>query len=377
MDQMTLKQRFTVGAIGVGQGGTSMASDFMKYIGMKSDHTLSINLSAADLTGAKFIPEQNRLLLDPNMFGAGKNRDISKPYATIKKDFIFEKVSNTLKGETNLNFVFFSTDGGTGSGLGPILTALFESDSFPKANGKPTLFIGVPILPDMNAGEDGLKNTIEALKEISAISANKVGRFILVDNNIESGINDDVKRWSSINEKVCIFLKRYLFTSYLSSVLNLDFEDRYKAISVSGCHAFATFNPSEVIPSSPFVLPEGALVKKLACEVPEGTSDAVTQLITNIGCQIDEPGMRGYYPVDTEGAIPIVHFAGFSNLAKVTEKYQNWFNQIKQKSIAQQKVDSTKGTGFDSLNENKKWVDSQSTTNTSLTAEEIFSMVSK
>lgn len=375
MEQMATTCRFKVAAGGFGQGGTSAASTFMQAINGEMKHLFSINLSEADLRGASLVPEANRILLDKNRYGAGRNREISKSYVTEKKDFIIQKVSEILNGEINVCFLFFSTAGGTGSGLGPFLTALLESDAYPKTPANPIMFFGVPLLPDQNEGELSQENTIKALKEISNISNHKAGRFILVDNNVEAATKEDTLKWKSINAEAAKFLARYLFTSYVSKSSNLDPEDRWNALKVPGCHSFCTYNPEICSPVGPFILPEGALVKRMAAEIPEGTAESLSRLSTVVGCQVDEPNMRGFYDTDTEGAWPIVHFAGFSNLNKVTERYQQWFSQIQQKSAAAAKVDATKGVGFSRVKENEKWIDSQSSTNTTSTVADLFSMV--
>lgn len=380
MEQMSeepIRSRFVPMAIGIGQGGTSAASTFLQVVGGDTKYLTSINLSDADLRGASLVPEANRILLDKNRFGAGKNRDVSKSYATEKKDFIIKKVSEIMGTEVNTILVFYSLDGGTGSGLGPYLTALFESNALPKAPGKPCLVFGVPLLPDANAGKLGLSNTIEALKEISNLSAAKVARFILVDNNSEASIKEDSARWAAVNQDIAKYLKRYMFTTYVSSCANLDFEDRYTALRVPGCHAFCTYNPSEkvCVPVGPFVLPEGARVDRMASEIPQGSAESRINLCSTIGCTVDEPNMVGYYPEDTQGAIPIVHFAGFSNLLKITERYQQWFSQIQQKALAAEKVDATKGVGFSRIEENKDWIESQSETKTNSSAEDLFNLL--
>lgn len=370
------KKRFNVGLVGVGQGGSSIAQTVAKGLGIPYTNVVAINLSDADLRAAALIPESNRILLDKNRFGAGKNRDLSKSYVLEKKDFLLEKLGEIFKDKSiNLILSFYSLDGGTGSGIGPYLTALLESDMFEKFNG--CLTFGLPLLPDQNAGKVGLENAIKALKEISNLSKSKAGRFILVDNNTSSEIKDDAARWRDINNNVCKMLKRYLFTSYTSTSSNLDFEDRYVALRVPGCHSFCTFNPNEAYPTpdSPFVLPEGARVDRMASEIPEGGSELRGKLASVIGCTIDEPNMVGYYEPDEVGAIPIVHLAGFSNLAKVTERYQGWFSEIKQRAEAAAKVDASKGAGFSSIDENDKWLESQNETRTGMSAEDLFNLL--
>lgn len=371
------KSRFKIGLVGVGQGGSSVAQSVAKGLGIDYKNVVSVNLSDADLQGTKLIPKENQILLDKNRFGAGKNREVSKSYALEKKDFLKEKLSALLGKDTGINLIYiiYSIDGGTGSGIGPYLTALMESDGFDKSNG--CITCGLPILPDQNAGKIGLENAIKALNEISNLSKGKVARFMLIDNNHSSEIKDDVVRWQNVNAEVVRMLKRYLLTSYISQTSNLDFEDRFVAMRVPGCHALCTFNPTKEFPSamSPFVLPEGARVDRMASEIPEGCSEVRGKLIANIGCNVDEPNMVGYYDPNEEGAIPIVHLAGFSNLSKITERYQGWFSEIRQRAEAAAKVDASKGTGFANISENDKWLESQSETRTTCSDEDLFNLL--
>lgn len=369
------KNRFVVGAVGCGQAGTSAAQLFMQTIGGDMKHLVSINLSPADLKGATMVAEQNRILLDKNSYGAGGNRDVAKRFAIAKKEPIAHIVSSALEG-TNINFVFFSTGGGTGSGIGPFFSALFESDAFPKTPGKPVPFFGVAMLPDASEGENKMNNTINALNEISKFSAAKAARFILVDNNTFVSVKDSESRWAQIDDEFVRMIKRYLFTSYVSSTSNLDLEDRYTSLCFPGVHSFCTFNPANPAEiTSPFILPEGALVKRMACEIPTGASAAVSQLQSIIGCTVDEPSMAGYYNSDEAGAFPIVHFAGFSNLKKVTERYQSWLQQIKQRSSMQAKVDAEVGAGFALRDANNEYIEAQSGTDTSKTADDLVNLM--
>ena len=82
--------------------------------------------------------------------------------------------------------------------------------------------------------------------------------------------------------------------------------------------------------------------------------------------------MAGYYDPGENGAMPIVHLAGYSNLSKIAERYQNRFNQIKQRAEAAAATDR-QGLGFKSIDANKSWIESQETTNRDNSAEDIFS----
>ena len=104
--QMTQKRRFNIGLIGVGQGGTSLAMTMAKVLGIDSSVISSINLSDSDLKAAALVPEQNRIPLDRDSFGAGKKRDASQGYCTSQKDYVLNKLTEiyTGKGVTIVSF---------------------------------------------------------------------------------------------------------------------------------------------------------------------------------------------------------------------------------------------------------------------------------
>lgn len=383
--QMTQKRRFNIGLIGVGQGGTSLVMTMAKVLGIDSSVISSINLSDSDLKAAALVPEQNRIPLDRDSFGAGKKRDASQGYCTSQKDYVLNKLTEIYTGKgVNVYFVCYSLDGGTGSGYGPFLTALLESNAF-SIKSRSDIVIGMPILPASNAGKDALENTISALSEISNLSQAKLARFLLVDNDylapeLDANV-DDEKRWAGVNAAVAKLIKRYMFTSYISNTSNLDMQDRWSAIITSGCHALFTYdkikrdeagNEYDYVIRSPFILPEGARVDKMACEIPSGESRVRDSLVNGIGCTVTESGMAGYYDPEENGAMPIVHLAGYSNLSKIAERYQNRFNQIKQRAEAAAATDR-QGLGFKSIDANKSWIESQETTNRDNSAEDIFS----
>lgn len=385
--QMTTKRRFNVGLIGVGQGGTSLAMTMAKTLGVDSSVLSSINLSDSDLKKAALVPEQNRIPLDRDSFGAGKQRDVSRNYAMSQKEYVLSKLTEIYTGKgVNVYFVCFSLDGGTGSGYGPFLTALLESDAF-TAKSNTDIVIGMPILPAQNAGKDALNNTISAMKEISNLSQKKLARFMLVNNEylsaeLEGKDVDDETRWASVNAAVSKMIKRYLFTSYLSNTSNLDMQDRWSALVTAGCHALFTYDKIKRDDGEydyeirgPFILPEGARVDKMACEIPSGESRVRDSLVNGIGCTVTEGGMAGYYDPSEEGATPVIHLAGYSNLSKIAERYQNRFNQIKQRSEAAAATDR-QGLGFSSINSNKSWIESQETTKRSASAQDIFNALS-
>lgn len=369
----TVRQgRFKVGIIGVGQGGTSLGVELAKSVGMNDfNKFISFNLSKSDLDSvSNFIHKENLIQLVDSSFGSGKNRNKSKGllgYEDIREKIINE-TNRVFNGECNLIFVLFSTGGGTGSGVGPILTSIIESDEIkkPSKNGKPLVF-GIPLLPDQSEGEIAQENTIEALKEMSYLCDKKVARFILVDNNKYNDIKEDVTRWQAINADVVKFLTRYLTVSYTSQFSNLDFEDRMNALAVPGCHSFCTFNPENPTSiESPFVLPEGALVKKVSSEIPVGCTGARDEVILNVGCNVEERGIVGYYPKDYASdehrAWPIVHFGGFSNLSFISESFQNRFAQIQQRSQKADMEDKSKGSGFSAIKGNNEYLNNKNST---------------
>jgi hypothetical protein len=366
---MNSNDSFTVGAIGVGQAGTNIAQTFMQVIGQDPSYLCSINLSNDDLNQATFVPPNNRCHLDKNTYGAGKKRTVSKMLAVEKIKEITEILTNIFNQKCNMIFVFFSTSGGTGSGIGPFITALLESDVM--ASVKPSRFIvmGVPLIGDLSEGQVLLTNTLSCLKEINNLVQNKRARFMPVYNQRMAEIKNDTQKWKTINDDAVRLIQRYIFINYFSKYSNLDQEDRFSLLMTPGLHSLLTFNPEDPATTiqTPFILPEGVNVQKMGIELPTDASEKRFALITVLGANVTEPNFVGLYDVIRDqnlpsSQIPIAHFAGFNNLANFVQPYQLQITRLDSLDTTGSTVNK-EGSGFDKVDENVDKIDKRNEMN--------------
>jgi hypothetical protein len=352
-----------VGAIGVGQAGTNIAQTYMQVTGGNTEFLCSINLSQDDLDQATLVPSTNRLHLDDNMRGAGKKRSVSITYASEKKNEIINFLVTKYHKACNVIFVFFSTSGGTGSGSGPFITALLESDVLADAKPNRCVIMGVPLIGDLKEGKDLLVNTQDCLDEINKMAVRKMARFLPIFNQSKVDIKDDISKWKMINDEAVRLINRYLFVRYPSKYQNLDTEDRFVLLSTPGLHSLLTFNPEDPTTiQSPFLLPNipnGVSVQRMGCELPKDYSSKRFDLIKALKANVTEPNFIGLYedaPSSIEGGIsappiPIAHFAGFNNLPSFSQLYKDQIDKLK--SIEKAGLEADKdGTGFDNVDEN-------------------------
>jgi hypothetical protein len=347
-----------ISAIGIGQGGTNLADAIATKFG--SQALGAINLSDNDLKTMKNISKDNQLHLgNGGVDGAGKQRNFSKQFFFDQQEEIRNLALKIIPG-SDVVFVCFSTAGGTGSGLGPAISAYLNSSEFERSGVKSPIVFGIAACADSNEGIKSQQNTIEALGEISNLSERKLARFMLVNNDVEGTVKEIEKKYAAINDKVASYLFRY-FTGYNQSRLGcLDHQDRVVGLSLPGVHSFCEFNAENFEDIySPFILPEGARVLGLFAEVIEGSAPAVESIKTRLGIQVDDSTI-GFFEPKTP-TFSVIHLAGFSNLRKVTERYQNIISQIQSKSIQADNNDRTNGQGFSRVGANKSWIQDQST----------------
>ena len=362
-----------VSLVGIGQGGTSLADAIATRFKAKAFG--AINLSQKDLNVANNVADNLRLNLGNGLHdGAGKDRAFSKQCFMDYKDDITKLLNDVLSVEkSDVLFICFSTSGGTGSGLGPAITAYASSSAFTVQGKKNPLVFGIAACADSHEGIRNQQNTIGALLEISKLSDAQLARFLLVNNDIEGTVEDVLKKYTSINGRVADSVYRYFNEFHTSRLGNLDQQDRLNVLKLPGVHSFATFNPADGVTDSPFILPEGARVRGVAGEIPEGSANIIDTIVTSLGIQSDDRTI-GFYE-STEKAYPIVHFGGFSNLKKVTERYQNTVSQIQARSTQADKNDKTIGAGFTRVTENNSWMEDQYATKKAGSAEDIFSLL--
>ncbi|MDQ0201441.1 FtsZ/tubulin family protein [Neobacillus ginsengisoli] len=157
----------SIGILGVGQAGGNIA-EIATTMGFQ---TALINTNQRD--GVVNTRVEKKYFV-PGLNGAGQDRSIG--IKAVQDNFreIIDFVKKSYKN-IKLLLVAFSTDGGTGSGMSPILMDLLL-DQLPGIN------VGaIAILPERNVLAGNRINTAECIEEISKIDG--ISSVFLVDND--------------------------------------------------------------------------------------------------------------------------------------------------------------------------------------------------
>ena len=144
--------KIKVGFVGIGQAGSNVA-EIAELYGYR---TAVCNTSPEDLDAIQLI--KNKVLLGTNG-GAGKDRKMAKKDAKLNYDQIVNLIKDKFDGIDMIYFVF-STGGGTGSGMSPMMIDVVRQLIPDKKFGC------VAILPTKTESIVSQINTINCLKEI-------------------------------------------------------------------------------------------------------------------------------------------------------------------------------------------------------------------
>lgn len=173
----------SIGILGIGQAGGNIA-EAASSMGFQ---TALINTNQRDgLVNAKV----ERKYFVPGYSGAGQDRSIGLKAVHQNYNEMIDFVKRSFKN-IRLLLVAFSTDGGTGSGMSPLLIDLLL-DQLPGVN------VGaIAIVPERNVLAGNRINTAECVEEISKIDG--ISSVFLVDN-------DQVRKSNPQSSKQQIYL---------------------------------------------------------------------------------------------------------------------------------------------------------------------------
>jgi len=185
------------GFLGVGQAGGNIANHAAK-IGYRS---IAINYSQRDLESLDQIDQKLKLV---GSEGVGKKRDDAIKLMSHNIEMIQEFVINNFSTPAvEVIVVPFSTGGGTGSGVGPLLTD-FLSSIMPNK-----VIVACPILPDYS---ESMISQYNALKTSEELSGQDVAVFP-IDNQKARKHYGKHQLYQTMNEKVVsLFDRMYEYT---------------------------------------------------------------------------------------------------------------------------------------------------------------------
>lgn len=153
----------SIGFLGIGQAGSNITLGFER-LGYK---TAYLNTSKEDLESLKYAKHKIHIRGGE---GASKNRKAVLKLAAESIDDILSDITSILTQEYIM--IIFSTGGGTGSGLGPVIASYLSS-----INRK---VIIAAILPDNNESPRTCENAYNTCVDISELQ--NIGSVFLLDN---------------------------------------------------------------------------------------------------------------------------------------------------------------------------------------------------
>lgn len=377
---MLEKLKGTVSIIGAGLGGTNIAIELQKNLGEMVGKISIMNVSSQDKPNLNSNQIGSIDFPEYTDEGTGKNRDTSKGLimdAVSGETETKKQLTEMILPTTKLVLICYSVGGGFGSGVGPALVTIYKSKILPlnsilKGRERNLVVIGVPILPSMNSGTRSLLNTIYNLKETKKIVDNNLGSFFMIDNNTElqTSYTDGLNK---INSNVGRLFKRYLSEYGSYQYGNLDFSDRLRSLSYSGCHAFMDLNKTDdgrLVKRSPFFIPGNTRIKNISYEI-DNSMEEMTGKIENFNGLVFGDVNRGFFDKKTnENLTSIIHLAGYTNVSKLVERYEVRYDEIQNKNEDLVDNDDKTAHGFENISAKEEWISKQNQVSASIDSEQ-------
>lgn len=143
--------------LGIGQGGSNIADEAAK----RGFYSAAINFSGKDLDSLEFINKKLKLI---GSEGVGKSRNhainLMEHNWDIAINFVKENFSHP---SIEIIFVPFSTGGGSGSGISPVLLNMLIEEMQDK------VFVAMPIIPDKTESYISQQNSLETFEDLTQI----------------------------------------------------------------------------------------------------------------------------------------------------------------------------------------------------------------
>lgn len=160
--------RNSIGFIAIGQAGGNIGMLFEKH----GYNVLFINTSEEDLST---LNNSNFKYHIKGGEGCNKDRNKAKDLIISNYDELYQEIIGKMKEE--FIFVIFSSGGGTGSGVSPMLIDLLSQNLKDRSIG------AITILPSETEALKAHMNSYECLKELADIE--NIGSTFVLDNNKE------------------------------------------------------------------------------------------------------------------------------------------------------------------------------------------------
>jgi cell division GTPase FtsZ len=216
-----------IGILGIGQAGGNIA----EVAANKGFPTAVINTNEQDTTYQESV---ERRYLVAGLKGAGQNRQVGIQVVTEQWQQMVNFVKQSFQ-DVSMLFVAFSSDGGTGSGVSPILIDILTDT------------LGIPVgaivvLPEKNVLAGNKINAAQCMSELSAIDS--IASVLVVDNEQVRLTNPQATKkqlYGVSNHQVIRALDKLLSATEMESGFgNFDHRDLMNILQTRGATIIST-----------------------------------------------------------------------------------------------------------------------------------------
>ena len=211
----------SIGFVGIGQCGGNIVEQFEGEY-----NAFYINTSLEDLQTLK----SNNYYHIKEANGSNHNRNKAINYMKNHYKDIVENILNKFN-ENEIIYLVFSTGGGTGSGISPLLLELLSS------NCKNKVFGAVCVLPDINEPVNVQTNAYNCMIQLSKIKS--IGSVFVLDNskNNKEAVNKEF--YTAFNNVINL-------PNYTSKKGNIDTAEVKEMLSMRGIANISVFENNDV-----------------------------------------------------------------------------------------------------------------------------------
>lgn len=319
---ISLKERIIF--IGIGQCGGNIASEAAKA-GFKAG---AINTSSEDLDSEnmRHIPHKKVI---GKVGGCAKERKLGQKIVKqeyqdiidfIGTNFLDDSKELAKNGLKKLVYLCFSSSGGTGSGVGPILISVLSKVY------KEVTFGAIVVTPSKDESLIAINNSLKCMEELSKLDI----PILIPDNNNATSKESRQSLYNSVNSEIVNSILRVVKNRDSSSISNIDEKDKAKMLFKTGVtmivstpisnseltsresiakaienswsnNVYATINFDKQINIAGFFF-----------EIPEKSSKFIDYnlILSNIGTPLEV--FEGIYPTEKETAVVTSVLTGLS-----------------------------------------------------------------
>lgn len=383
------KLRFVI--VTMGQGGGRLGMTLARVL-PNNPTLLAVNTSDQDLAQIP-IPEAYKFKIGgQNADGAGKNRNRAKAYF---KNFAATNVYSDDKSmdalqtfiayyeevlfhptEQTIIMTVFSSDGGTGSGLGPMFTASlanymntvksfrigehdFPIDDVTNEIPRPVV-IGLTPKCQISSGVTNLQNNIECFLDIQKSIDAGIGNFFILDNNLPSSVKyaNTEEMFDIINARAAAPWVKFFGVEMNSSLKCMDLQDKINTLRISGCSSFTSITKENQFN---YVVPRGQSVTRtvkmlrndgdLGVEEKNANNmissiDVTSVDITPIFFEVEKSGIVTDKMTEDLIGASMIGFFGFKSLNAIVEDLKENLHRTQVANDKKAAVVKEHSTGF-------------------------------